>query len=134
LVERVLVVSSPDGGLRGIGLTEMTIETPWIKDYDAVKGEGPTGWPKRFDTSRWGLIAAYDGDTRIGGAVIAPGVASPTLRRAGGGTSRRLPTGPAARIGAPPVSVTPGLRSASASVLDRRFSKLTCIHDNPSIA
>ena len=42
-----------------------------MKDYDAIEGEGPTRWPKRFDTSNWGLIAAYDGPDRVGGAVIA---------------------------------------------------------------
>ena|SRR5438552_6390187 len=71
VVERILGVSAPDSGLGGIRLTEAAVETPWVKDYDAIKGEGPTRWPKRFDTSNWGLIAAYDRRERIGGAVIA---------------------------------------------------------------
>ena len=26
-------------------LVERSVEPPWIKDYDAVQGEGPTRWP-----------------------------------------------------------------------------------------
>ncbi|MBO0727808.1 MAG: GNAT family N-acetyltransferase [Acidimicrobiaceae bacterium] len=77
LVEKILVTSLMEGGLRGMGLTEETVGRPWLKDYDAADGEGPTRWPKRFDVSHWGLIAAHDGDRRVGGAVIAfdtPGV------------------------------------------------------------
>ena len=70
-VERILSVSAPSSGLGGIRLSEAAVERPWVKDYDAIKGEGPTRWPKRFDTSNWGLIAAYDGPDRVGGAVIA---------------------------------------------------------------
>ena len=70
-VERILSVSAPASGLGGIRLSEATVERPWLKDYDALKGEGPTRWPRRFDTSNWGLIAAHDGPKRVGGAVIA---------------------------------------------------------------
>lgn len=70
-VERVLEVSTPDSGLAGIVLNEVAVDVPWEKDYDAIKGEGPTRWPKRFDTTNWGLIAAHDEDVRVGGAVIA---------------------------------------------------------------
>ena len=71
VVERVLNVSVLRAGLDGILLEETVLDTPWVKDYDAIKGEGPTRWPKRFDTSNWGLIAAYRNDDRVGGAVIA---------------------------------------------------------------
>jgi GNAT superfamily N-acetyltransferase len=70
-VERILAVSTPDSGLGGMLLTEIAVQSPWVKDYDAIRGEGPTRWPKRFDTSSWGLIAARDGEDRIGGAVVA---------------------------------------------------------------
>ena len=53
-------LSRPDSGLGEIQLNEVAVETPWIKEYDASKGEGPTRWLKRFDTSNWGLIAARD--------------------------------------------------------------------------
>ncbi|MHB1527651.1 MAG: GNAT family N-acetyltransferase [Candidatus Dormibacteria bacterium] len=71
LVERILAVSVIDAGLGGITLAELEVDSPWVKDYDAIKGEGPTRWLKRFDTSNWGLVAAYEGGTRIGGAVVA---------------------------------------------------------------
>lgn len=42
---------------------------PYLKDYDAY--ERPSQWPERFDTSDWGIFAAFDGDKRIGGAATA---------------------------------------------------------------
>lgn len=70
-VNRVLEVSLPDAGLGGLVLSEVAVTAPWVKDYDATKGEGPTRWARRFDVSNWGLLAAHDGDRRVGGAVIA---------------------------------------------------------------
>jgi hypothetical protein len=70
-IERILTVSIPQSGFAGIHLQEMTVEPAWVKDYDEIKGEGPTRWLKRFDTSHWGLIAASRARERIGGAVIA---------------------------------------------------------------
>lgn len=71
LVERVLAVSVIGAGLGGISLAEAEVDPPWIKDYDAIKGEGPARWLKRFDTSHCGLLAAYGDGARIGGAVVA---------------------------------------------------------------
>ncbi|MHB8335157.1 MAG: GNAT family N-acetyltransferase [Acidimicrobiales bacterium] len=71
LVDKILVASVLDGGLGGIVLHESAVDTPYIKDYDAIKGEGPTRWSKRFDVTHWGLIAAYQYGTRVGGAVVA---------------------------------------------------------------
>jgi GNAT superfamily N-acetyltransferase len=70
-VERILEISLPDDGLGGIAFNEVPVEVPWEKDYDQIRGEGPTRWPQRFDTSNWGLIAAYARSSRLGGAVIA---------------------------------------------------------------
>jgi GNAT superfamily N-acetyltransferase len=70
-VDHLLEVSIHDDGLSGITFNEVSVDVPWEKDYDRVKGEGPTRWPKRFDTSNWGLIGAHDGSFRVGGAVIA---------------------------------------------------------------
>ena len=70
-VERVLEVSLVDGGLSGIVLEERPVVEPYVKDYDALDGEGPTRWARRFDITNWGLIAAHDGGRRVGGAVIA---------------------------------------------------------------
>jgi GNAT superfamily N-acetyltransferase len=70
-VDRVLQLSRRDSGLGGIVLTEVEVDSPWLKDYDAAEGQGPARWLQSFDTSNWGLLAAYDGAERIGGAVIA---------------------------------------------------------------
>lgn len=69
-VERILEVSLRSDGLGGIALDEHQVGSSYVKDHDA-EGEDPLRWPKRFDTTRWGLISAHDGDRRIGGAVIA---------------------------------------------------------------
>ena len=69
-VDRTLAVSLRSDGLGGILLHERLVDSPYVKDHDD-EGEDPTHWPERFDTSRWGLIAAHDGDRRVGGAVIA---------------------------------------------------------------
>jgi GNAT superfamily N-acetyltransferase len=71
LVDRILGVSVLDAGLGGILLAEMEVDQPWVKDYDAIEGEGPTRWPKRFDTANWGLLAAHEERRRVGGAVVA---------------------------------------------------------------
>lgn len=71
LVERVLNVSLVEGGLGGIVLSEVLVEEPWMKDYDSIKGEGPSRWGERFDVTNWGLIAAHDSGGRVGAAVVA---------------------------------------------------------------
>lgn len=75
-VRTVLDVEVENGGLGGFRLVERSVTEPWLKNYDDCD-EGPTGWAKRFDISKWGLVSAWNGETRIGGAVIAfdtPGV------------------------------------------------------------
>jgi len=66
----VFEVELLDAGLGGIILRERRVDVPWVKDYDTNDG-GPRGWASRFDVSNWGILGAYDGDRRIGGAVIA---------------------------------------------------------------
>jgi GNAT superfamily N-acetyltransferase len=70
-VDRILVPSTLQNGLSGIGLDEAQVVKPWVKDYDAEKGEGPTRWSKRFDTSNWGLLSAWKDSRRLGGIVVA---------------------------------------------------------------
>ena len=72
-----LAVRPVDGGMGGLLLAEEPVATPYVKDYDAYDGEGPTHWAKDFDLSRWAVLAALNGDERVGGAVVArdtPGV------------------------------------------------------------
>lgn len=40
------------------------------KDYDAIPGNGPAGWPARFAVDRARFMAAYDQGRRVGGAVV----------------------------------------------------------------
>jgi GNAT superfamily N-acetyltransferase len=74
MVEKVLEVSEAEGSTPV--LSERKIAVPYVKDYDRV--EHPTTWPARFDVSRWGVLAAVNGEQRLGGAIIAvdtPGLA-----------------------------------------------------------
>lgn len=50
---------------------------PFSKDYDAISENDPTWWPRLFDVSRWGLLAAFIDGERCGGAALAYG--SPEL-------------------------------------------------------
>jgi GNAT superfamily N-acetyltransferase len=71
------VLDVTDDGAGGFSLTERPVATPWIKDYDAVPGEGPLAWAARWDLSRWGVLAAFLGAARVGGCAVArdtPGV------------------------------------------------------------
>jgi len=76
-VRRQLEVTDVDGGLGGLALTEMPVDPPYGKDYDAIEGEGPARWARRFDLANWGLILARSAGRCLGGATIAyrtPGV------------------------------------------------------------
>jgi GNAT superfamily N-acetyltransferase len=55
----------------GFALSERSLETPYVKNYDAFPGEGPANWPRRFDISNWGFIQARSNNGLVGGAVIA---------------------------------------------------------------
>ncbi|MDA1348699.1 MAG: GNAT family N-acetyltransferase [Chloroflexi bacterium] len=77
-VESELRFESVDRGLGGWRVTERTIEEPYTYDYDQIEGEGPTRWARRHgNISNWGVLSAFDGERRVGGAVVAwktPGV------------------------------------------------------------
>jgi hypothetical protein len=68
-VERQYRVECVRQGLGGLALIEEEV-VPYMKDYDAISG-GLLGWQKRWDISHWGTQAAYEGERRVGGAVIA---------------------------------------------------------------
>ena len=70
-VDRILAPALADGGLGGLSLTETAVAQPYVKDYDVVDGAGPERWARHFDVSNWGMIGAYAGGARIGGAVLA---------------------------------------------------------------
>lgn len=73
-VRTVVEVAEAGGGFE---LTERPVAAPYVKDHDAIPGEGPAAWPKQFDLSSWALFAAWREGRRVGGAAVAfdsPGV------------------------------------------------------------
>ena len=75
-VTQRLEVDLVQGGLGGMLLNLVTVEKPYIKDYDAY-GEIPTDWTRKFEVSNWGLFLAKEGERLCGGAAVAfntPGV------------------------------------------------------------
>ena len=82
-VAEVFDVSDQPSDSGGFSLTRRTLDVPYVKDYDVIDG-GPMCWAQRFDLSRWGLLAAYAGRRRVGGAAVlvdAPEVFMPAARR-----------------------------------------------------
>ena len=59
---------------------EVSVASPFVKDYDALPDNRPAHWPQRFDTSHWRVFAAFVRDTRVGGAVLIPADAHATDR------------------------------------------------------
>ncbi len=58
----------------GWTLAEQPVES-YSKDYDET--EDPTRWAQQFDVAQWRILSAFQGERRIGGAVLAfdtPGV------------------------------------------------------------
>ena len=72
-VRERLAVLAPDSGLGGLRLVAEPVAPPYWKDYDAEPGNHPTAWAERFDVARWGILAAFTGTERSGGAVVAWG-------------------------------------------------------------
>ncbi|MFZ0060661.1 MAG: GNAT family N-acetyltransferase [Pyrinomonadaceae bacterium] len=52
-------------------LSERHLSVPYVKDYDAIAGERPTDWARRFDLSNWRLFRALLNDVYVGGAIVA---------------------------------------------------------------
>jgi GNAT superfamily N-acetyltransferase len=70
-VDRVLDVTTRDDGPGGFALSERRLEVPYEKDYDAIPGEGPLQWGRRFDLSKWALFTARVAARIVGGAAVA---------------------------------------------------------------
>lgn len=51
---------------------ERAVAHPYVKDYDAIPINDPLTWPMLHDTTAWRMFSAFDGETRVGGAIIAP--------------------------------------------------------------
>lgn len=70
-VDRVLDVTNRSDGPDGFALSERRLEVPYEKDYDAIAGEGPLQWARRFDLSKWALFTARFTTRIVGGAIVA---------------------------------------------------------------
>lgn len=70
-VSRILDLSLRSGGIGGFELVERPLTPTLVKDYDAVPGNHPTDWARRFDLSSWGFLSARLEDECVGGVVIA---------------------------------------------------------------
>ena len=78
-VESIFDVADPGQGPGHFVLTERRLDAPFMKDYDAMKGEHPTQWAANFDVSNWGSFAAWVEGRRVGGAVVAVNTPGMTL-------------------------------------------------------
>lgn len=72
-VAETFEVSARAEGLEGLALRAHPAHPRYVKDYDREPGNAPGDWPSRFDMSRWVVLAAWDADVRVGGAVVAWG-------------------------------------------------------------
>lgn len=70
-VDRVLHVRPRTDGRGGFVLSERRLDTPYVKDYDAIAGEGPLQWARRFDLSNWAFFTARVAGRLLGGAAVA---------------------------------------------------------------
>jgi GNAT superfamily N-acetyltransferase len=68
-----LAVSAPNGGLGGLRLSAESVAAPYVKDYDADPDHRPTAWARRFDLTRWGVLAGRVEGECVGGAAVAWG-------------------------------------------------------------
>lgn len=82
-VRERLAVVAPAAGVDGLRLVVEPVAAPYVKDYDALPGEGPATWPARFAGARWVVLAAWADGARVGGAVVVRDVP-----HAGGGAGR----------------------------------------------
>jgi GNAT superfamily N-acetyltransferase len=71
-VERRFVLSSDPSVPSGVRLDQVSVASPFVKDYDALPGNHPTDWPRRPDSIRWSVFTAFVGETRVGGAILIP--------------------------------------------------------------
>lgn len=69
-VNLVLDIAGPANGLGKFVLTERRLDVPYLKDYDAINGEAPAEWARRFDMSNWGVFAAWVEGQHVGGAAV----------------------------------------------------------------
>ena len=71
-IESELQFEPVDRGLGGWSVTERTTRSRSRRNYDQDEGESPTLWAEQLgDISNWGVLSAFDGQRRAGGAAVA---------------------------------------------------------------
>lgn len=70
--EEILDLNSPEPGSL-LQFTTRRVDEPIEKNYDALPGNNPLDWPKRFHIRDWAFIAAFKDDERMGGAIVVAG-------------------------------------------------------------
>jgi GNAT superfamily N-acetyltransferase len=65
------LVSRVDRDALREGLFVEVAATPRRKDYDEFQEERPASLPARFDVQNWQVFAAFWGEERVGGAIVA---------------------------------------------------------------
>jgi GNAT superfamily N-acetyltransferase len=70
-VTEIFEVTARADGFDGFVLAKRRLDSPYLKDYDAIAGESPAHWAERFDVSNWIFLAAHSGGRRVGGAALA---------------------------------------------------------------
>ena len=54
----------------GTALRPSPVEGPNVKDYDALPGQRPADWPRRWNLDKWWFAAALDGERYVGAIAI----------------------------------------------------------------
>jgi GNAT superfamily N-acetyltransferase len=70
VADEIYDVMTPPGG-RAIELIPRRLASPYMKDYDAIDGEGPAHWARQFDLTHWGFFIALIDGTNVGAAAVA---------------------------------------------------------------
>jgi GNAT superfamily N-acetyltransferase len=70
-VTSILELGRSQNDLDGFILHERRLIKPYTKDYDSIKGNHPTDWPRKFDMANWGMLTANVDSKLVGGALIA---------------------------------------------------------------
>ena len=61
----------PGTALGAVPFRLQPVDPPYVKDYDAIDGCRPAGWPARWDVGRWWIASCFVGKDRVGGAAVA---------------------------------------------------------------
>ncbi|MEP6507354.1 MAG: GNAT family N-acetyltransferase [Gemmatimonadales bacterium] len=69
-VASVLDVTQASSNDTATGLVERSLEHPYTKDYDQLRGDSPLEWANRFDIDQCHFLVAFVVENRVGGAAL----------------------------------------------------------------